>query len=153
MGTINCLHLKVNLKWKSYQYVNSTAQTCPNKIIKTLDFFHLPPVSTTPMLHLELQISWWIYKKIWNAINGILRGLGETDTWKKSLSLIPVCPWHRQQICHWCHWHWWKIATGINDIRSKSHRWQIMGMINCLHLKVNLKETIIKWTWRKQLSS
>ncbi len=33
---------------------------CPNKIIKTSlieDFFHLPTVSTTPMVHLELRIS------------------------------------------------------------------------------------------------
>ncbi len=42
------------------------------------DFFHLPPV-----VHLELQISLRIFEKIWNGPNGILRGLGETDSWKK----------------------------------------------------------------------
>ncbi len=61
MGTISsCWHLEVNLKAKLYLYVNSTSQRCPNKIIKiflTKDFFHSPPVSTTPVVHLELRIS------------------------------------------------------------------------------------------------
>jgi hypothetical protein len=36
MGTISdCLHPKVNLKEKVYQYVNITSQSCPNKILKT----------------------------------------------------------------------------------------------------------------------
>ncbi len=47
------------------------------------DFFHLPQVSTTPVVHLELQISPRMFKKIWNRPNGILMGLGETDSWKK----------------------------------------------------------------------
>ncbi len=47
------------------------------------DFFHLPPMSMTPVVHLELQISLWIFEKIWNGPNVILRGLGETDSWKK----------------------------------------------------------------------
>jgi hypothetical protein len=46
------------------------------------DFFHLPPVSTTPVLHLELQISPQIFEKIWNGPYGLLRGLGETESWK-----------------------------------------------------------------------
>jgi hypothetical protein len=57
MGTIlDCLHLKVTLKEKNYPYVNSTTQRCSNKIIKTflLKIFYLPPVSTTPVVHLEL---------------------------------------------------------------------------------------------------
>jgi hypothetical protein len=57
-----------------------------NKIIKIFlieDFFHLPPVSTTPLVHLEPQISLRIFEKIWNGRNGILRWLGETDSWKK----------------------------------------------------------------------
>jgi hypothetical protein len=36
-------------------YVNFTTKRCPNKVIKIFlleDFFHLPPVSTTPMVHL-----------------------------------------------------------------------------------------------------
>ncbi len=62
MGTISdCWHLKVNLKQKFYLSVNSLTQRCPNKIIKTFlieEFFHLPLVSTTPMMHLELQIQY-----------------------------------------------------------------------------------------------
>jgi hypothetical protein len=55
-----CRHLKVNLKEKIYIYVNSTTQRCPNKIIKIFlleGFFHLPPVSLTPVANLELRIS------------------------------------------------------------------------------------------------
>jgi hypothetical protein len=44
------------------------------------DFFRLPLVSTTLVVHLELQISPQIFKKIRNGPNGILRGLGETDS-------------------------------------------------------------------------
>ena len=44
-------------KGKIYIYVNSTTQRCPNKIIKIFQlevFFHLPPVSLTPVVNLEL---------------------------------------------------------------------------------------------------
>jgi hypothetical protein len=50
----------VNLKEKNYLYVNFASQRRPKKIIKTFlieDFFHLPLVPTTPMVHLKLQIS------------------------------------------------------------------------------------------------
>ncbi len=57
METISgCRYLKVNLKAKIFIYVNSTTQRCPNTIIKIFlieDFFHLPPVSATPVVHLE----------------------------------------------------------------------------------------------------
>jgi hypothetical protein len=46
-------------------------------------FFHLPPVSTTPVLHLELRISPRIFEKIQKGPNVLLRGLGETDSWKE----------------------------------------------------------------------
>jgi hypothetical protein len=52
------VHLKVNLKEKIYLYVNSTTQRRPNKTLKTFiieDIFYFPPVSTTPVLHLELE--------------------------------------------------------------------------------------------------
>jgi hypothetical protein len=78
-----CRHLKVNLKAKIYIYVNSTTQRCPNKIIQIFlleGFFHLPPVSTTPVVHLEPRISPQIFEKIQNGRNGILRFLGETDS-------------------------------------------------------------------------
>ncbi len=69
-----------------YLEVNPTYQRCPNKIIKTYkieDFFHLPPVSLTPVVHLELQISPQIFENFFNGPKGILRGLGETDSWIK----------------------------------------------------------------------
>ncbi len=58
-----------------------------NKTFLIKDFLHLPPVSTKPVLHLELRI----FEKIWNGTNGILKGLGETDSWKKLKSKIS---WH-----------------------------------------------------------
>jgi hypothetical protein len=57
---------KVNFKAKMYIYVNSAIQRCPNKIIKIFlieDFFHLPLVSTTPVVNLELQIFPRIFEK------------------------------------------------------------------------------------------
>jgi hypothetical protein len=59
MGTISgCRHHKVNLKAKTYIYVNSTTQRCPNKIINIFlleDFFHLPLVSFTPWCTLSRE--------------------------------------------------------------------------------------------------
>jgi hypothetical protein len=64
MATISgCRHLKVNLKAKIYIYVNSTTQRCPNKIFLLEGFFHLPPVSMTPVANLELRISSRIFEK------------------------------------------------------------------------------------------
>ncbi len=37
----------------------------------------------TPVVHLDSQISPRIFEKIWNGLNAILLGLGETDSWKK----------------------------------------------------------------------
>ncbi len=56
------------------------------------DFFHLPPVSTASVVHLERRISLQIFEKIWNGPDGILRGLGETDSWKKPevKNLVPL---------------------------------------------------------------
>jgi hypothetical protein len=51
-----------------YLYVNSTTNGFPKKTIKTF-----------PM-HLELRISPQIFEKNENGPNGILRGLGETDS-------------------------------------------------------------------------
>jgi hypothetical protein len=68
MSTISgCRHLKVNFKAKIYIYVNSTTQRCPNKIMKIFlieDSFHLPPVSTTTVVHLEPRIYPRIFEKI-----------------------------------------------------------------------------------------
>jgi hypothetical protein len=54
------------------------------------DFFYLPPVSTTPVVHLELRISQQIFKKIWNGPNG-------TGAWGKLIhveSLKSKILWH-----------------------------------------------------------
>ncbi len=55
------------------------------------NFFHLPPVSTTAVVYLELRVSLQIFEKIRNGPNGILRGLGETESWKNQKSKIS---WH-----------------------------------------------------------
>ncbi len=87
MGTISgCRNLKVNLQVKIYIYVSSTTQRWPNKIIKNFlidDFYHLPPVSLTPVANPELRISPQIFEKIQNGLNGLLWGWGETDSWKE----------------------------------------------------------------------
>jgi hypothetical protein len=41
------------------------------------DFLHLPPVSTAPVVRLELRISPRIFEKIRNGPNVLLRGLGK----------------------------------------------------------------------------
>ncbi len=78
------------LEGKNFIYVNSTTQRCPNKIIKIFQlegFFHLPPVSLTPVTNLELRISPRIIEKIRNGPNGIIRSLGEIDScWKLILA-------------------------------------------------------------------
>ncbi len=78
-----------NLKWtwkKIDKCAISTTQRCPKEIINILlieDFFHLPGVSLTPVANLEPWISQRIFEQIWNGPNGIIRGLRETDSWKK----------------------------------------------------------------------
>jgi hypothetical protein len=86
MATLSgCRHLKVNLKAKIYIYVNSTTQRCPYKIIKIflLEGFFL-------VANLELRISPRIFENILNGPNGIIRGLGETDSRKKLEAKILV---------------------------------------------------------------
>jgi hypothetical protein len=41
---------------------------------------NLPPVSLTPVVHLDLQISPRIFEKFRNDLNVIIRGLGEGDS-------------------------------------------------------------------------
>ncbi len=47
------------------------------------DFLHLPPVSLTPVANRKLRISPRIFEKIRNNPNGILKGLGVTDSREK----------------------------------------------------------------------
>ncbi len=65
---------KNNIRGISKFFENSQVR-CPKK-----DFFHLPPVSTIPVVHLELVISPRILEKILNDPNGRLRGWRETDS-------------------------------------------------------------------------
>jgi hypothetical protein len=67
----NCCQLKMNLKKKICLYANSTTQRCPKEITKIFliaNFFHLPSVSTTPVVHLELRISPQIFEKFETAL-------------------------------------------------------------------------------------
>jgi hypothetical protein len=47
------------------------------------DFFHLPPVSMTLVVHFELRISPQIFEKNLNDPNVVIRRLGETDPCRK----------------------------------------------------------------------
>jgi hypothetical protein len=67
----------MNLKKKIYLYANYTTQRCPKEVMKIFlieDFFHFPPVSMTPVVHLKLRE---FFAKIRNGHNGIIRGLGK----------------------------------------------------------------------------
>ncbi len=76
--------LKMNLKEKIYLHaITLLPKGVQKKKWKFSDFFHLPPVSTTRVVHLELRKSPWIFEKIRNGPNGVIRGLGETDPWRK----------------------------------------------------------------------
>ncbi len=46
----------------------------------------LSPVSLTPVININLRISQRIFEKIQKGSNGILGGLGDTDSWKKTWS-------------------------------------------------------------------
>ncbi len=95
MGTLSdCWHLTMNTKEKIYINVNFTNQRCPNKIIETFlieDFFHLPPVSMTPVVHLEmwiLYISPRISKKFKTALMVYSEGWGKLSHEKNLKSKI-----------------------------------------------------------------
>ncbi len=57
-----------------------------------------PPVSMTPVVHLDLRISPRIFEKIRNNPNIIIRGLGEDDSWKKPEASRETVPFIRQQL-------------------------------------------------------
>jgi hypothetical protein len=50
------------------------------------DFVHLPPMSTTPVVHIELRISPRIFEKIRNGPKGYTQGLGGNRFMKKTRS-------------------------------------------------------------------
>ncbi len=81
----NCLNLKVNFNEKNYLYDYYS-------IPKKEDFFNLPPVSTTLMVNLELQINPQIFeKKFETALMGYSGAWGKpihekTWSWKSCWS-------------------------------------------------------------------
>ncbi len=85
----------MNLKEKNYLYVNITTQRCANKIIKKTflieDFFHLPPVSMTPVVHLGTQGFGGnlFMKKTWCRKS---RGTVPLKTWLQNADLAPFGP-------------------------------------------------------------
>ncbi len=86
MGTISdCWQLKVNLKEKNNLYANSASQRCPKEIMKTIliEDFSIYHWCQRSVVNLELRISLRIFEKIRNDPNGILRGLGGTDPFRK----------------------------------------------------------------------
>ena len=114
METVSgCRLLKVNLEATIYIYVNSTTQRCPKKIIKIFlikDFFHLLPVSTTPVVHLELWISLRIFEKIGNALMFYSGAWGKLIHEKNQKSKIL---WHHpfdDNAQLWCKCDVWRIG-------------------------------------------
>ncbi len=69
---------------KLFTGVNDTGHDM--KKIPVSKFFHLLPISLTPVINLYFRISQWIPLKFEMAPIGILRGLGETDSWSKAWS-------------------------------------------------------------------
>jgi hypothetical protein len=62
---------------KFFTGINDTGWWLP---VSLTPVANLPPVSLIPVVHLELRISPQIFEKIRNGPNGVLRGLGETDS-------------------------------------------------------------------------
>jgi hypothetical protein len=141
-------------------------------------------VSRTMVVHLVLEprISPWIFEKNWNGRNGILRCLGETDSWKKQKSKISWhCLFNRAQSqdpsipAHvWLHsTHWakqkrvfiiiiWNIFT---IFYGPSEKCQALCSVNCilvsnsefLHLLCSMcwtgqEPVLLRCCWSRQWS-
>ncbi len=79
-----CWQLEINLKEKNYLCFNSTTQRCPKKYLKFSEWRFFPfatGVNNTGGATWAVNIS----TNFRNGPNGILRGLGETDSCKKNL--------------------------------------------------------------------
>ncbi len=91
--------IKINLDYKKasrlqichrcQQHKRNWGQILP--LVSLIPAAVLPPVSLTPVVHLDLRISPQIFEKIWNDPNVIFRGLGEGDSWK---NLKQKISWH-----------------------------------------------------------
>ncbi len=125
-GTISdCLYLKMNLK--NYLYVNSTTQRCPN--FSDWRFFHLPPPSTTPVVHLELRIDLQIF-----------RSFRETDSWKNLRSKISWhCPFKSIAICR-------------HGVHTQPHVYFSLPMEDDICPGISRKDTILIYLYMMFLS-
>ncbi len=117
-------------------------------------FFHLPPVSTTLVVHLELWISLRIFEKNWNGPNGIIRGFGETDPCRKAAIKNLVfwhCPFKEWRRIRWCQQHQPIFADKyINDddyCRCRLHREQLISGVNTkvTNISANFHKNL-KWS-------
>jgi hypothetical protein len=84
-ATSECWYLKVNLKEKSVLYVNSTTQRCKKNYWNFSDWRFFPfatDVNDTGGAPWAANISTNIAKKNRKCPKCILRGLGETYSWK-----------------------------------------------------------------------
>ncbi len=81
------LHLKIKIKQKFYRCKVHPPKLLTKYLKKIMSqtFCLLSPVSLTPLININSRISPRIFEKIWNGHNGILRGVGKTDLWKKNL--------------------------------------------------------------------
>ncbi len=93
------------------------------------DFFHLPPVSTTPVVHLELWISQRVFRKNLKRPQWYTLGLGGNWFMKKTRSrksrdTVPLNEGH--VICWWwCGWGWdWSTLTG-GSRETSENKWSL----------------------------
>jgi hypothetical protein len=78
-------------RWHRWQIMGTISGCWDLKVNMFEDFFHLPQVSTTTVVHLELRISPRILEKIRNGPNGIrTQGLG--GKWFKKSKISWHCP-------------------------------------------------------------
>ncbi len=118
LGAISdCWHLKVNLKEKLDLCVNSTTQRC-KKIIK--DCFHLPPVSKTQLVHLELRISQRIFEEKFEMAFMVYSGTWGKLIHEKNLKL--EISWHCPFNGKLCKFRLWKVWCDLGTIVSGGKR-------------------------------
>jgi hypothetical protein len=110
----------------------------------------LLPVSLIPVVHLDLQITPWIFEKIWNGPNGILWSLGETDSWTKpeenlvtlSLSNVTITVFrywfrHCKTLVQWSdkfRSHWGASTPCCKVVRAKRLCGGVVGIKGCFYI-------------------
>ncbi len=74
---------------------------------------NLPPVSLIPVVYLDSRISPRIFEKIWNGLNGILWGWGETDSRKKPEAKNHVTLSFKVAVCYRL---WTECACSLKSV-------------------------------------